>query len=424
MLTTLVRTASVLCRCAFEVLAVCYLASTSRPGTRRSSLTVICSTRIPRLLEQLGGAFPKAGQILSTRSDLLPVSICEGLARLQDDTLPMSRRQVALALGASGIVDRISGFVLEPTASATIAQVHRAVRKDDGRVVALKILRSDTRRMLETDCKVAGLAGHILTLIPQLRGVPIRAAIAEAAEVLVRQTDLRREAANLERLGKMFAGVADVRIPALHHDLSGPEILAMDFIEGLQKLDDRAVPQLIAQSALIVGVRALFRMIFEEGFIHCDLHPGNMLVDDHKRLVILDAGFVAEMDEVSRRSFAEFFLSIAVRDGPAAARIVRQTANMLPANLDVAAFDDEISGLINRAGGLRAREFQVAGFVMELFAIQRRHRIHGTSRFTLAILSLLVFEGVAKQRHPDLDFQGESVPYVKAALASPGRFRH
>jgi len=105
-------------------------------------------------------------------------------------------------------------------------------------------------------------------------------------------------------------------------------------------------------------------------------------------------------------------------DGRGAARIVRETATRVPPDFDANAFDDDICYLIERVGGMVAREFQVVGFVSELFALQRKHGIYGTSRFTLAILSLLVLEGVAKQRFPDLDFQKEVVPFVMAALAA------
>jgi ubiquinone biosynthesis protein len=415
----LLRAISTFFNCFVEVIIVCFLAFISRPGRGRVAFLVICARRLPRLLERIGGAFPKVGQVLSTRSDLLPELVCQGLARLQDDTRPLCDKQVALLLQRSGLGEQVCQLALQPTASATIAQVHRAMRKDDGRVVALKILRPGTRRMLEADCKIAALAGVLLSMLPQARGVPVREAIAEASRVLLGQTDFCREAGNLERLARMFSGIPEVQVPALHRDLSGPDILVMDFIDGMRKIDDPLIPQHVAHAALTAGVCALFRMIFLEGFLHCDLHPGNMLVGPDGQLVILDAGFVAEFDGVSRRSFAEFFLSIAVRDGYAAAKIIRETARRLPENLDIEAFDNEISVLVNRFGGKKAREFQVAGFVIELFSIQRRHGIHGTSKFTLPILSLLVFEGVAKQRHPDLDFQAQSVPYVVAAMARP-----
>lgn len=416
-LGTLTRATWIALRCGAELAVLGFWAISSRVGLRRQPLELVCATRLPCLLERLGGAFPKVGQILSTRRDLLSPSICEGLARLQDDTSPMPYKQVSLAIRTEAIEERIFCLSADPTASATIAQVHRAVRIDDGRVIALKIRRPDVSKALEIDCRIAAIVGHLLALLPHLRGVPIKEAIDEASRVLMGQTNLRQEASNLQRFGQLFAKVPDVLFPKPHIDLSGDGLLVMDFMEDLRKFDDSSLTDEEAKSALTTGVRALFQMIFIDGFLHCDLHPGNMLVDRHGRLVILDAGFVASIDGESRRSFAQFFLAIAMRDGAAAAKIVKQTARKLPSDLDTASFDREISELIVSAGGLTARHFQVAGFVAELFSIQRRHKIHGTSKFTMPILSLLVFEGVAKRRHPDLDFQKLSIPFVLAAMA-------
>ena len=75
-------------------------------------------------LQRLGGAFPKVGQILGTRSDLLPDELCRGLERLQDDTTPLPDNLVTRLLQESGVSEHVCEFVLRPVASATIAQVH------------------------------------------------------------------------------------------------------------------------------------------------------------------------------------------------------------------------------------------------------------------------------------------------------------
>jgi ubiquinone biosynthesis protein len=207
-------------------------------------------------------------------------------------------------------------------------------------------------------------------------------------------------------------------VPALHPDLCSESVLCMDYVSGMKKLTDKKLSDKEAKEAITVGLRALYKMIFVDGLVHCDLHPGNIMVAPNDRVVILDAGFMVELDDATRRSFAEFFWAIAFADGSTVARIVRETATRLPDGLNVAEFDRDISELIKRVGGLRARDFQVGSFVGELFAIQHKHGIYGTSRFTLIILSLLVYEGVAKDRFPDLDFQKEAVPFVLAALAA------
>ena len=400
---------------ALELPLVC-LAGLRKRG--KGSAVEVLLRRLPGFCERLGGAFPKIGQILSTRADLLSEEVCRSLGRLQDEVGSLPQSDLEKCLQDCGALENFREIARVPVASATIAQVHSALRIDDGRRVALKVMRPGVRARLARDCVLARAVGRVVARLPRLRSVPVQDALEEASELLLAQTDFRREASNLERLGAAFAGVEGVLVPALHPDRCSDAVLCMDFIPGMRKLSDPGLSEQEARTALTIGVRALYRMIFSEGFIHCDMHPGNVLLAPDGRVVILDAGFMAELDEGTRKAFAEFFLAIAFRDGRAAARIVRETATRLPATLNVEAFDQDIGELIARVGGLRAREFQVAAFVADLFAIQRKHRIYGTSKFTLTILSLLVYEGVAKARFPDLDFQRESIPFALAALAN------
>jgi ubiquinone biosynthesis protein len=249
-----------------------------------------------------------------------------------------------------------------------------------------------------------------------MNSIPVTEALEETCSLLMQQTNFECEATNLKRLYEIFEQTNNVVVPRLHEDLCTPEILVMDLIPGLQKITDLNLPEHIAKKVLKIGVHSLYKMIFQVGFIHCDMHPGNILVTPDDKLVILDAGFMSVIDETTRRCFARFFLSIAFRDGLAAAKIVRATAQRLPKNLDVQVFDNDITNLIKKVGGLQAKDFQVADFVGQLFSIQHKHGIYGTNQFTTAIMSLLVLEGVTKQRFPDFNFQQEAVPFIMAAL--------
>lgn len=370
------------------------------------------------ICERLGGAFPKAGQILSTRADLIGDELRSSLSELQDKVAPLSEKVATSVLEQAWSAGTFVSIARIPVASATIAQVHEAKRADDGRRVALKLMRPGVRQKLIADCRIIRFFGRFIARLPKMSSIPVNEALVEASEVLVNQTDFRDEARNHLRLHAIFADSNGVLIPTLHEDLCTDTVLVMDYIPGMKKLSDPTLSDPLARQALTIGVRALYKMIFEEGFIHCDMHPGNVLVAPDERLVILDAGFMVELTNQVRRSFAEFFLAIAFRDGSTAAKIVRETALRLPPDLSIETFERDITDLINRVGGLRARDFQVAGFVGELFAIMHKHHIYGTSQFTLIILSLLVYEGVTKQRYPDLNFQQEAIPFVMAALAN------
>ena len=387
-----------------------------RHGVDGSRLTGRLAEALPSICMRLGGALPKVAQILSTRTDLLPPVVCTSLSTLQDRAPCGGREAVSLLIRARYGYAPFQERSIAPVASATVAVVCRATRADDGREVAVKLQRPGIRQRLEADCAIARTLAAALCRTRAFSHLPLREVVNELAEVLTRQTDFAREAANLCRLRELFRDDEGIWVPSLHADLCTSDVLCMEFIGGTKKLTDPSLDEGVAKKAVTKGLRALYKMIFNAGYIHCDMHPGNVLVGSDGRFVILDTGFVSDMDCGTRRSFAEFFLALALRDGRAAARIVRETAIKLPVGLAVASLDNDITRVIQRAGGSRAGQFQVARFVAELFSVQRKHGVYGTSKFTLPIMALLVYEGIAKQRFPELDFQEEAIPFIMEAL--------
>ncbi|MCI0590245.1 MAG: AarF/UbiB family protein [Gammaproteobacteria bacterium] len=367
----------------------------------------------------MGGAYLKIGQILSTRYDLFPAELLGPLRRLQDHVRPFSRRECLRILQtaiAHPLEDIFSSFDPIPIASASIAQVHRAILRVSGSLVAVKVRRPDIERAIASDTRILKRLARIFSHCPRFDRIPLFEALDEICASLAAQADFAREAENHRHFCALLDGNEGIRIPRLIDELCSRDVLVMEFLPDLTKLTDSKLEHEPHRRAVITGLRALYRMIFSAGLIHCDLHPGNILVSREGNVVILDFGFVATMGPIERSAFAEFFLSIAVGDGATAARLVRDTALHVQRDLDVYAFEQEICKLINEASGRPAGEFLVAKFVAALFGIQRRHGICGSPSFTMAILSLMVYEGIIRPRWPGLDFQREAIPYVLSAL--------
>ena len=146
------------------------------------------------------------------------------------------------------------------------------------------------------------------------------------------------------------------------------------------------------------------------------MHPGNFCLQNDGEALLVDFGLIAELERSVRVGFAEFFYCMVVNDGYTCAQITLETASHVPEDLDEDAFTEAIVALVDKYSGQRVTGFEVAGFVVGMFDIQRRFRIRGTSTFMMAIVSLLVFEGVAKTVNPELDFQTCSIPYLQEAL--------
>jgi ubiquinone biosynthesis protein len=366
------------------------------------------------LCESLGATFIKIGQILSTRCDLYPPDVITPLIRLQDRIKPFAFRYVpAIIYTQSGrsLTEIFAEFEERPISSASIASVYRA-RLHSGQQVAVKIRRPDIVRKVRNDLQLMRFFAWVLARLPAMRLVPVVDMVDELGQCIEQQLDLRIEAQNAMHFRECFAQEPRVQIPMLVEEYCSEAILVMEFIDGLVRIDELDWGEADYQKSLITGLRALYHMIFVDGFIHCDLHPGNFYLLKREHIVILDTGFIAKMDSNDRYQFAEFFLSIATNAGKNCARIIYETASYKATTFDQEGFERAVIELIDRNAGSKAIIFQVAPFVVEIFDIQRRFGLRSSTCFTMAILSLLVFEGIAKQLYPQLDFQAEARPIL------------
>lgn len=391
----------------------------ARLGPRRETRASVAGRTVAGLFTALGPAYVKLGQLLGTRRDLFGADVIRHLSVLQDGLPPgpfggvaaLFRRELGVEVG-----EAFAELDPEPLASASVATVYRG-RLRDGRAVAVKVRRPDVARRIRTDLGLLRWAARRLGRLRALRAVPVVAAMEEVCAVLERQLDFGLEAAASRRLRAALACEPGVVVPRLVDELCGPSVLTMELVEGFGS--HRAPAGSDARAALAAAVRALYRMIFVEGCIHCDLHHGNLGFLPGGRAALVDFGFVAEIGDQARKNFARFFYALATNDGATCARITRNTALSVPPDLDYAAFRAEVVALVEGASRTPAGEFRVAGFVGRLFEVQRRHGLRGTNAFVMPILALLVLEGIVNEVDPGFDFQAEALPYVLHAAVRP-----
>lgn len=266
-----------------------------------------------------GGAFLKIGQLLSTRSDLLPPVWIEELSRLQDQALPVApaaiRATIEDTLG--GRLDELfSRFDSTPLACASIGQVHRASLKD-GREVAIKVQRPDIANLIDTDLLLLGLfLGNVDSLLP---GMDIATLFAEIKRSLLEELDYGREAAAMRRVGRHLNKIDGVSCPAVIDELSRRNLLVTKFVEGrklTQALDDYQAQGNAAGTALLMArlLDAWLLQVLQLGFFHADPHPGNLLVTPDNQLVLLDFGACQTLTDTNRRLYLRVLQAAIVRD--------------------------------------------------------------------------------------------------------------
>jgi ubiquinone biosynthesis protein len=298
-------------------------------------------------------------------------------------------------------------FDLEPLASASIAHVHRATLPD-GREVAVKIRRPGSVRQVEADLALMARGAHLLAKLPPLRVMPLTELVAELSAPIRQQLDFEREAENLRRFRTHFEGVEHIAMPVLVEELCTPSVLTMEYLDGLEKVTSERFSAAERRTAALAGLRALYRMIFTHGFVHADMHPGNVYLRRWGEVVILDMGLVAELSDDDLRDFVDFFFGLVNDQGEICARILWETAPYRAPRADREQFTAAIVELVSRHARLKSHEFEVSLFVYQLIDIQRRSGIRGATNFIMTVLSMVVFDGICKQLYPDCDFQREA----------------
>lgn len=385
---------------------------------------------LARALESLGATFVKLGQILGSRPDLLPPAILAAMARLQDDVRPLPFEEVDGVLREAWGAARDSVEVSrEPMAAASVAQVHAGVLAG-GERVAIKIQRPEARAQIERDLVLLRLGARWLDAVPSLRLLSLPGAIERFGAALRDQLDFRKEAANNRRLAHNFRREKKVRVPALHDALCTDRVLAMELARGVKAtapeavglgLDEQARRRARAELAARGG-RAILKMVFEDGFVHADLHPGNILLGDDGTMTFLDLGMVAEIEPDLMRPWADTFSALAARDGARAAGLFYSYAPFAAVE-DYDAYERDVEGYLGRIYGARLAEVEISVVVSGMMNVLRRHRVQVDPVFTVVNVALLVAEGLGKQLDPHVDLVLLAVPYLLAAQLTAGAGR-
>lgn len=374
------------------------------------------------LLERLGATFVKFGQILSSRPDLLSEGYTKHLARLQDAVAPAGFDELEPVLKSElGVAYESLNVDRSPVASASVAQVHKATTAS-GEVLALKIQRPRARHEIERDLAVLSMGAAFVNLIPTVKLLSLPGSVRQFGIALRGQLDFRAEARNNRRFAENFAAVEGVRVPDLHDELCTERVLAMEFVDGVKATE----PERVGGDRITLarrGAEAILKMVFTDGFVHADLHPGNILLTNKGEVVLIDLGLITEFPDDYIRIWVETFMALSMQKGEHAARLFYGYAPTIGPNLDYPTFERDVCDNLELLYGKAIGDVEVGQAVGGMMNVLRKHRVQIDPVFTVAHLAMLVAEGLGKQLDPTLDIIPLAGPYLAKAMveAPPAR---
>jgi len=369
--------------------------------------------RLRMALEELGPTFVKFGQLLSTRSDLIPPEYVEEFSKLQDEVAPFSMReveeQIRLELGEE-ITSIFNSFDPVPIASASLSQVHRAVLTD-GTMVAVKVQRPGIRPVVETDVDLLYLLARLATKsIPELGLYSPMKLVREFERAIIKELDFTTEAANGERFAKNFRSDADIHFPRVYSDFSGKKVLTMEFIEGVKITEAREIG-LDPTEVACIGLRAVMNMVFRDGFFHSDPHPANVFVSEGPVLHFLDLGQVGRVSDEVKDKMLLLMLAISREDFDEVVKILSKIG-IKEDEVDMNEFRQDVLDICDRHFGKQLKYIELRGYIMDLLEGAFRYKIRIPYQYTLMSKALITMEGVGKALDPDINIFEEAQPYL------------
>ena len=388
-------------------------------GPRRArALGTLRGWTLRQGMSALGATFIKLGQVMSTRPDLFAPEIIDQLRLLQDKLPPFGFRKVRAAIEADlgkPLADIYTELDERPVAAASVAQVHRA-RLPDGREVAVKVLRPGVRKQVERDATILIAFAKLIALNKTWALSDPVGHTRHFVAAIADQTDLRIEAANYRRFRANFAGVAGITFPEVHEALSAERVLTMAFVRGtkIDALPATTTPEQRQKLAELVRL-AMFKMCFDHGFVHADLHPGNLVVTADHTLVIFDAGLAKLLEEDVLIQFIDITKCLSMGTPEDLVNHLKRFHQYL-GTVNWEALRAEVDVFARKFRAQDIAKLEYGELISEMFALGRRHHVRPVTDMMLVLVAMVTTQGIGKMLEPQHNVFGSLATFLMPIL--------
>ncbi|MEO0373404.1 MAG: AarF/ABC1/UbiB kinase family protein [Cyanobacteria bacterium P01_A01_bin.17] len=380
------------------------------------------AVQLREMLTELGPAFIKIGQALSTRPDILPPVYLEELSRLQDQIPPFDN-QIAFRFIEEGLGqpphELFAELSPDPIAAASLGQVYKG-RLRSGEQVAVKVQRPGLAEQIALDIYLL----RSLAAWAQKQFNPrsdLVAILDEFAGRLFEEMDYVQEGHNAEHFAELYGYLPEIHVPTIHWEYTSRRVLTMEWIDGTKLTQpEKILAQGIDARHLIdVGVQCSLRQLLEHGFFHADPHPGNLLATPDGKLAYLDFGMMSEIRVDQRYGLINAIVHIVNREFEALAHDYVRLGFLTP-DTDLAPIIPALGIVFNNALGASVAELNIQSIFDDLSELMYEYPFQVPSYYALIVRSLLTMEGIAIGVDEEFKVLSAAYPYVaKRILTDP-----
>lgn len=386
-----------------------------------ASVVKLRAMQLRDMLTRLGPTFIKAGQVLANRPDIMREDYMNELCVLQDDVPSFPDKEAFAIIEAQlgrPIGEVFSSISERPVAAASLGQVYKAVLRDTGEAVAIKVQRPGVEPVIFRDLFIfRAIAGLLNPWSLKRLGCNAELIVDEFGEKLLEELDYVQEARNIEDFGANFKNDANVKIPWVRRDLSGPKVLVMEWIDGVRCTDVDALKSsgIDLQAFIRTGVVSGLRQLLEFGLFHGDPHPGNIFALHDGRIAYVDFGNVAELSQRNKEVLIDAVVHAVNKDYQSMAQDFIKLGFLAPGT-DVAPIVPALEKIWADSLGRSLADFNFRIVTSKFNELVYQYPIRIPERYSLVIRSLLTQEGICLTLNPQFHFLEVAYPYVARRL--------
>ena len=375
-------------------------------------------------LQGMGTTFIKLGQFLATRPDIIGEELAKNLEKLQDKVpafdLYDAKKIIKKEIGENYYKDIEE--ISDPIAAASIAQVHLAKIKHQGKEkqVAIKILRPDIEKLFNEELDALMLFAYIVeNTFSKAKRLKLVEVVHLLREITNIEMDLRFEAAAANELFENTKYDNGFIVPQIYWNYTTKKILTLDKVEGVsireyQKLEELGVDlQKLAKNL----IQFFLTQAVRDGFFHGDMHQGNLFVDSKGNIIPVDFGIMGRLDKNNRKFLAEILYGFIQRDYVKVAEVHFQ-AGLVPQDASKEEFAQALRSVGEPIFGQSIKDISGGNLLSQLFEITEKFNMATQPSLLLLQKTMVVVEGVARRIYPETNIWEVSRPVLEEWLKS------